>query len=161
MKYTTQRPRHGHGVSDIKSSVASSHGYPAFNKAMTAFKFFGERVETRPQHKEQALRCVFVSASIACIALDSALERVLYEDLSHRFAAILSGVTYGDKGDLKTQTDINKILDVISSRMENGRVISQQVRQSLDRMLENIRADIIAEYFSREQHAASLFAAGK
>jgi hypothetical protein len=148
-------------ISDAKSALVSLHGYPAFNAAMSAFGFFAERSETRPQHKEQALRAAFLTAGLACIALDSALERIVYEDSHSRYKAIATGVTYGDAGDSKVQNSIDTVLSIIASGMENGRVVALQAREALNRLFEGVRADIIAEHFSREHNAAALFGAAK
>jgi hypothetical protein len=148
-------------IADAKSALISLHGYPAFNKAISAFKFFAQRAETRPQHAEQALRGVYLTASLACIALDSALERVLYEDSASRYKAIADGVTYGDAGDAKVQNSISTVLEVMAGGMQNGRVIAQQTKEALQRMFESVRADVIAEHFQREHNAAPLFAAAK
>ena len=70
--------------------------------AITAFRFFAGRIETRPHHKEQALRA-YLSVALACIALDSALKRVVYQDQGSRYRAIADRVTYGDAGDARAQ----------------------------------------------------------
>lgn len=67
-------------ISDAKSALVSLQGFPAFNKAISAFAFFAERSLTRPQFKAQALRGAYMSAALACIALDAAFERIVYED---------------------------------------------------------------------------------
>ena len=148
-------------LADAKSALVSLNGYPAFNKAISSFQFFADRVGTRPKHKQQAVRSAYVTAGLACIALDSALEQTLYENPSRRYEAIANGVTYGDAGDAKVQNSIDTVLDVISSSMDNGRVISRQAKDSLDELFKNVRADIIAEYFSCEHNAASLFSVAK
>lgn len=148
-------------VADSKSAVISLHGYPAFNKAIAAFKFFAQRAETRPLYKEQALRGAYLTASLACVALDSALERILYEDSSSRYTAIASGVTYGDAGDAKVQSSVDTVLDVMANGMKNGRVIAQQARAALNQMFESVRADIVAEHFQKEHNAAPLFSVAK
>lgn len=148
-------------VADSKSAAASLHGCPAFDKAIAAFKFFAQRAETRPLHKEQALRGAYLTASLACIALDSALERILYEDSSSRYAAIANGVTYGDAGDAKVQSSIETVLQVIENGMQNGRVIAQQAKGALNKMFESVRADIIAEHFQKEHNASPLFIVAK
>jgi hypothetical protein len=136
-------------------------GYPAFNKAMSTFSFFAERAQTRPHHKEQALRGAFLAAALACIALDSALERVVYEDQASRYRAIADGVTYGDAGDARVQSSIKTVLEVIAKGMENGRVVSRQAQDALEKMFESVRADIIAEHFTKEHNASALFAVAK
>ena len=140
-------------ITDAKSALISLRGYSAFNKAMIGFRFFAERAETRPYHKEQALRGAYLTAALACIALDSALERVVYDDSSTRYHAIENGVTYGDAS---VQSSIKRVLDVIAEGMENGRVISKRARDAMDKMLRNVRADIIAEHFTKERNAQVL-----
>jgi hypothetical protein len=148
-------------ISDAKSAIISLHGYPAFNKAMSVFRFFAERAQTRPQNREQAIRGAYMAAALACIALDSALERVVYEDSTSRFKAIAAGVTYGDAGDARVQNSIDTVLSVMTGGMENGRVVARQAREALDRLFESVRADIIAEHFSKESNAAVLFSVAR
>lgn len=148
-------------IADAKSAVVSLQPYPAFNKSMSAFRFFADRAQTRPQHREQALRCAYFAASLACIALDAALEQVLYEESSARYRAIAAGVTYGDAGDAKVQKSIETVLSVIAEGMQNGRVVARQARDALDKLFENVRADIIAEHFTKEHNASTLFAVAR
>ncbi len=144
-----------------KSSVVSSEGFPAFNKCMTGFQFFAGRIDTRVQNREQVLRCVLETAALACIALDAALERVIFADQPERYDTIMAGVTFGDSGAGKTQKSIDTILSIISSGMENGRVMAMQVKEALDRMFGSVRAEIIAEHFSREHNAGVLFSVAR
>jgi hypothetical protein len=148
-------------MSDAKSAVISLQGYPAFNKCMTTFRFFAERIQTRPQHREQALRCAYLAAALACIALDAALEHVIYEESSSRYRAIAAGVTYGDTGDAKVQKSIETVLSVIGEGMSNGRVVARQAKDALDKLFENVRADIVAEHFSKEHNATTLFSVAR
>ena len=140
-------------ISNAKSALVSLQGYRAFNAAISEFGFFAERAETRPRHTEQAVRCAYLTAAIACVALDSALERVVYDELSSRQRAIVEGVTYGAAS---VPANVSRVLEVIAQGVENGRVISKQVRDALDDMFKNVRADIVAEYFKREHHAGAL-----
>ena len=144
-------------ISEVKSALVSLHGYPAFNKAIAGFRFFAERIQTRSHHREQALRGVYLTAAVACVALDSAVEQTVYDKPERRYEAIFNGVTYGDAGDMRGQKSIKNVLAVIAKVMENGRVIAQGTKDALDKMLRDVRADIIAEYFSREQNAGTLF----
>ncbi len=143
-------------IADAKSALISSQGYPAFNAAMSGFRFFAERAETRPQHKEQALRGAYLTAALACIALDTALERIAYDNQESRYRAIANGVTYGDAGDARVQNSIRTVLETIEKGMENGRVIAKQAQEAMDKMFENVRADIIAEHFTKEHNARVL-----
>ena len=120
----------------MKSAVAARRT-PAFNKSMSVFRFFADRTQTRSQHREQALRCAYFAASLACIALDAALEQVLYEESSARYRAIAAGVTYGDAGDAKVQKSIETVCRGSPKAWKMGRVVAWQARDALDKLFEN------------------------
>lgn len=146
---------------DAKSAIASLGGFPAFNKTMFAFRFFAERAEVRLQHRDVAVRCALLTAGLACIALDAALERFVFEESDARFQGLVEGVTYGDSGDGRVKNSINIALSALSEGMQNGKVIAAQAREQLDKRLSAIRADIVAEYFMREHNSQHLFGAAK
>lgn len=148
-------------LGDAKSAIVSLGGFPAFNKTMFAFRFFAERAEVRLQHRDVAVRCALLTAGLACIALDSALERFVFEESDARFNGLVEGVTYGDSGDGRVKGSINMALSALAEGMENGKTIAAQAREQLDKRLSEIRADIIAEYFMREHNSQHLFAAAK
>ena len=148
-------------LGDAKSAVASLPGFPAFNRAMFAFRFFGERVEVRVQHREVALRCALLSAAIACVAVDIGLERFVFSDMDSRHEGLINGVIFGDSGDGRVQASIQTALEALSEGMQNGKAIAAQARQQLERRLEGVRAEVIAEYFMREHHAQHLFSAAR
>lgn len=140
-----------------KSALVSLTGFAAFNRILPAFSFFAERAYTRPQFRDQAVRCALLCASLACIALDTALEQLAFDDLANRTNAIHNGVAFGDSGDGRSKRAIDDVLAVISESMDNGRVLAAQAQESITKRFQAIRADIVAEYFSREHNAASLF----
>ncbi len=144
-------------IESAKSKLISLPGFLAFNRILPSFAFFAERAYTRPQYKEQALRLTLLCAALACVALDSALEQLAFEDLSKRYDSILNGVTFGDVGDGRTRRTIEDVLSLVSESMENGAVIAVQARESINKRFQAIRADVIAEYFAREHNAAALF----
>jgi hypothetical protein len=65
-------------------------------------------------------------------------------------------VTYGDAGDARVQSSIKTVLEVIAKGTENGRVVSRQAHDALQKMFESVRAHVIAEYFTKEHNAAAL-----
>lgn len=144
-------------IAVAKSAIVSLAPFPAFNKAMASFRFFSERAATRPHHREQALRGAYLSAGLACIALDAGLEKLIFEQPQVRQHMIYAGVTYGDAGDNRVKNSINTVLSVISKGVNNGRVIARQAGDALEEMFASIRADIIAEFFSKEQNSSILY----
>ena len=53
------------------------------------------------------------------------------------------------------------MLEVIAKGMASGRVVSRQANDALEKMFESVRADIIAEHFTREHNAGALVAVAK
>ncbi|CRE88312.1 TPA: hypothetical protein ACX4EX_001730 [Yersinia enterocolitica] len=148
-------------LNDAKATLASIGGFSAFNKAMLTFRFFATRAESKIQHREIALRCALFAAGLSCIALDSALEQFIYDDADRRFTGLISGVTYGEVGDGRFKENIDVALSALLDGMANGKVIAAQASHNLNRKLENVRADIIAEYFVREHNAQHLYSSAR
>lgn len=144
-------------VESTKASLLSNPGFPAFNQAMAAFRIFAHKIETRPLYREQALRCLFLVAGVACAALDMALERVLFDDERARASAIENGIVFGDVGDARTQRNIQNVLGLVAATMEHGRALAAQIQTALDQQFEQIRSDIISEYFAKDSHQFALF----
>lgn len=144
-------------ITVAKSAMASLAPYPAFNRAIASFRFFAERAATRPQYREQALRGAVLSAALACVALDAALERLAFEEPKARYRLLYEGVTYGDAGDNRVQKSIDTVLSVIARGVNNGKVIARQAGDALEEMFSSVRAEIIAEFFAKEQHSSHIF----
>ncbi|WP_133149265.1 hypothetical protein [Caulobacter zeae] len=148
-------------IAMAKSAVVSLAPYPAFNKAISAFRFFAERAGTRPQHREQALRGAYFAASLASIALDAAADRLAFEDNAARYRLLYEGITYGDVGDGRVRSTIGTVLNVISHGVNNGKVIARQASDALDEMFAGLRAEIVAEFFSKSENSQMLFSVAR
>ncbi|RON67549.1 hypothetical protein BK675_15995 [Pseudomonas fluorescens] len=147
-------------LAETKSAIASLGSFPAFNKAMMAFHFFADRMEVRSQHSDQLQRCLLSVASLACIALDGALEKLTFQDAIFRFEGVKDGITYGD-GDGKFRQSLELAFRAISENVVNGKTLASQARENIGQELSKIRADLIAEYFTREHNAQALFGVAK
>ncbi len=145
-------------LEDAKSGLISVPGFRAFNRALSGFAFFAERIQSRPHYAEQALRSALLCAAVGCVALDMAMERVVFGEVAARYEAIVAGITYGDNGNRQVQRSIENVLALIEESMENGRVVARQAREHINQRFASVRADLVAEYFSREHNASQLVA---
>lgn len=144
-------------INRVKSAVASTPPYQAFNIASAAFSFFAERIQTRPIYADQALRCALLVAAYACVALDRALEPLQFSAPALRKSSIVNGVAFGDSGDGKVRKSIKSVIDVIQEHVENGKAVSAKVRSFFDRLPTAVRADILSEHFESEARSQKLF----
>ncbi|WP_222564225.1 hypothetical protein [Novilysobacter antarcticus] len=148
-------------VESVKTALVSGGGFAAFNQSVAAFKFFAQKLKTRSRHSEQALRCAYLMSAYSCIALDIAVAPLNFESSEKKYESIMNGVKYGDNGEGRVQASISSVLEVISSRVENGRVIAAQARGALDGAFSAVRAEVIAEFFATDAPSVSLFRVAK
>jgi hypothetical protein len=143
-------------IAESKASLIGASGFTAFNRVMNHFRFFAERVYTRPQQRDVAVRCTLLTAGIACVALDQALEPVQFATADVREEYIRFGVSYGDTNSNRTRGMISRILKLVATSVENGDVVRRQIEKSLEAQIESLRADIVSEYFSNEFRSSEL-----
>lgn len=148
-------------IHDAKSSLVSLPGFQSFNRAVNHFRFFGERLVTRPQLEGIALRCILMCASVAAVALDIALTELQFSDARTREQMIKSGIIYGEGNSDRIRTTISRVLNLVETSVENGPVIGRQIAKSLEIQFQNIRADIISEYFVNTARSDELFRASR
>src|SRR3546814_17399034 len=128
---------------------------------MKEFSFVAKRIDVRAQSAEQAARCAYLVAAVGCIALDSALSGLFYDDVASRRRSILTGVAFGDAGDGKVQNNLDMVLAVIRDRVDGVRVISAPVSDAFAGILSGMRSEIIAEFFSRDFGGINSFLFGQ
>jgi hypothetical protein len=144
-------------IQDTKSSLVSQTSFQSFNRAMTNFQFFGERLITRPKFEFISVRCMLICASIAMIALDKAFEEIQFDDPATFETFLKNGIRYGDGKSERIRNTIGRILNLIESSLENGVAVGRQVASKLDAQFESVRADIITEYFSNPSRLNEVF----
>lgn len=148
-------------IESVRSVLISTPGFGAFNQATVAFRFFAQKVATRTQHFDQVLRCAYLVAAYSCIALDHALSGLAYDSADSKKTAIVTGVRFGSDDFDRVQSSMRSMLDVVASRMENGRVVAAQASQALNDAFGSVRAEIIGEFFGRDVQPVNLFKVAK
>jgi hypothetical protein len=148
-------------IKNCKSKLVGSNPFQSFNGAVQSFRYFASKSSTMTQHHDTAVRCAVLCAAIAAVALDSAMETVAFDAHEIRYATLLDGIVYGEGQEGRVQNTMKVLLEVVSQSSENGRAMASQIKASIDSQFGRVRADIIAEYFSREANAASLFSVAR
>lgn len=142
-------------LSACKSALVSTSPISAFNFIIGTFAYFLEQKHVRVPHREIVTRAMLFSSALACIALDLAIQAVVFESGKERQKYLEDGIRFGDPtGRLTVQFE--NFLSFVRSALENGTVISSEIRKKYETGFGEIRADIVAEYFSQERNAHSL-----
>lgn len=144
-----------------KGLLTNTLSFDGCNEWLSQGKFFAEQAITKENHREIALRCLYLMCSYLAVAIDYCTKEISFLDSSERSKMIKDGFTYGSRG----SAGINKILNVAIGLVEehavDGTKISRQVRNSVQEQLLKLNTTILGEYFSKNEVVRSLFAVAK
>lgn len=145
-------------LTESKSLLALGLNFDNINKLIENTHFFVEQILTKPSQKEIALRCFYMLCSFIAISIDY-LQRDLsfLEDIEARKKAFIEGFRYGTKGEKNIKQIINMSLSFVEQYSENGKITANQARGNIQKQLEDIQTNILAEYFSNYEVLQSIF----
>lgn len=143
---------------ESQSLLALGLNFDNVNKLIENAHFFVEHILTKPSQKEVALRCFYRICSYISINVDY-LQRDLsfLEDIDARKKAFIEGFRYGEKGEKNIKQIIDMSLSFVEQYSDNGKVTANQARYNINKQLEDIQTDILAEYFSKYEVLQSIF----
>jgi len=144
-----------------KSLLSTGLSFDSCNKWLIEAKFFAEQSITKTNQRELALRCLYLICSFVAIAIDFVMKEVSFQEQPERITLIKDGFTYGARGSAGVTKVMNLAMGLVEQHAKDGKVISQQVRNSVEHELEQLNTSILAEYFSRNDVSRSLFGVAK
>lgn len=141
-----------------KSLLASGLSFDSVNRLIENASFFAGHVLTKATQKELALRCFYLTCSFIAINIDFLQKELSFiGDNGLKLKSYSNGFKYGSRG----ETDIKQIIDMslsfVEQYAENGKATANQARLNIDNQLKSIPANILAEYFSKNDVSRELF----
>lgn len=144
-----------------KSLLATTLSFDSCNEWLGQAKFFAEQSITRENHREIALRCMYLICSFIAIAVDFCMKELSFFEQSERSKLIKEGFTYGSRGNLGMQKVLNVAIGLMEEHAKDGQKIARQVRSSIDNQFQNFNTGILGEYFSKNEVTKTLFLVAK
>ncbi|WP_240775106.1 hypothetical protein [Pedobacter xixiisoli] len=144
-----------------KSLLSTGLSFDSCNKWLIEAKFFAEQSITKTNQHELALRCLYLICSFVAVSIDFVLKEISFQEQPERIMLIKDGITYGSRGNAGVTKMINLAMGLVEQHAKDGKLISQQVRNSVEHQFEQLNTGILAEYFSRSEVSRSLFSVAK
>lgn len=148
-------------VAISKSLLSKALSFDSCNEWLGQGKFFAEHAITKGNHRETALRCLYLICSFTAIALDYVMKEASFLDQGERNQFIRDGFTYGSRGNTGMRKVLNVAMGLVEQHAKEGPAISRQVRASVERQLEQLNTAGLGEFFSKNDVARALFAVGR
>lgn len=148
-------------VQACKGLLSRGLSFDACNEWLSHAHFFAEQSIAKPTQREIALRCFYLICSFVAVAIDFLLKELSFVDQTERSGLIKDGFTYGSKGSAGMKKVLNVAMGLVEQHATEGRLISKQVRTSVEKHLSALNTVILGEYFSRQDVAKSLFTVAK
>ena len=143
---------------ESKSLLALGLNFDNLNQLIQNAQFFAEQVLKTPSQRELALRCFYQICSFIAINIDYVQKELSFlEDASLREKAFSNGFRYGSRGEKEIKHIIDMSLNFIEQYSENGKTVSNQARLNINKELNDINTDILAQYFSKFDVLKSTF----
>jgi len=148
-------------IQHSKGLLVKSLSFDSCNQWLLHGSFFAAQALLNGNHRETALRCLYLINSFLAIAIDFILKELSFFEPLERVKQITEGFMYGDRGSV----GMKKILDVATGLIEQyaneGASTSRQVRNSVEKSLLDLNTDILGEFFSRNEVSRSLYHVAK
>lgn len=145
-------------VLESKALLAKGLNFDNLNRLIEIARFFAQQTITKPSQKNLALRCFYKLCSYVAINIDY-LQRDLsfLEDVDARQKAFVEGFRYGASGERSIKKIVDMSLSFVEQYSENGKVTANQARYNINKQLEDIQTNILAEYFSKHEVLQGMF----
>lgn len=148
-------------MSYCKSLLSRGLSFDNCNEWLAQAKFFAEQVITKPKQRETSLRCLYLICSFIAIVIDFVLKEFSFLDPLERIHLITEGFTYGSKGSVGMKKVLDVSMGLVKQYANDGAVISNQVRASIERQLSAMPTNILGEYFSKIEVVMTIFKVAK
>lgn len=145
-------------IDESKSLLALGLNFDNINKLIENARFFVEQILTKPSQREIALRCFYLICSFIAINIDYVQRDLSFlEDLEVRKKAFIEGFRYGSKGEQHIKQIIEMSLSFVEQYSNNGKTTANQARYNINKQLEDIQTNILADYFSMYEVLQNIF----
>jgi hypothetical protein len=140
-----------------KEKLAQGLSFDACNFLLEQAHFFTNIICINDSRKETAMRCFCLLCSYIAICADYILRDILFVEQKDRKHALADGFAYGDRGESGTKKVINLSINMVKQYAENGESTARKIQCEMDKEMDNLHANILADYFSNSEIIKSLF----
>ncbi len=142
---------------EAKSRVLTDLRFDGCNGYINDIQYFLEQAIEFVESRSVSLRLVYAVSSMFLVAIDFVLHEHFALDGKHRFQLLCDGFRYGDSG-RDYATRVSHLMVNLTAHAGSASVSANAVADELARQAGEIRAEALAEFFSKLTVYSTLFA---
>lgn len=146
-------------LSDAKSRLVTNLDFDGCNSWILDFCYFADQAMIGGPHRDTAYRLSYVCASYFLLALDYVYRELAFDEAPVRQRRLDEGFRHGADGARRTDEALSTALNLLAA--VGARANEREVKRQLAAATEQVRADVLAEYFARNAVANNLFDVAK
>lgn len=149
---------------EAKDSILTGFGVHSANRSLAACAFFAEQcVLSQPSssHAREALRNVYLTASLAAVSLDYILADYVFTPPSTKYRSIISAIRFGESENSGIPRVVSAALSLTRRYLDNGDASAKQLELGFLADADRVPAEIIADYLVRASRADTIFNAAR
>jgi hypothetical protein len=134
-----------------KSFFSSGISYNTCNALIEEAQFFANKIIETTTRRDLATRCFYLLCSYISICIDYLLKDIAFLDHAPRTEELMNGFTYGSSGKGGTKKTIENALSLVEQYSDSDSLSVAKIRTKIERDLDNLGTNILAEYFSKPE----------
>ena len=144
-----------------KSLLINGLNFNSINYWLIQAKYFFEEAMAQFEISDLGFRLFLKEISFFCIGLDYMLKEFSFDDKDHKFEALVHGFSYGSGGIKGLFDGINKTNNILVNLGYLERTDLSKIEGDIEKVVGNVDANILADYFSNVNVAKNLFKIAK
>lgn len=140
-----------------KSLLISGLNFNSINYWLIQAKYFFEEAIVQLGSSDLGFRIFLKEISFFCIGLDYMLKEFSFDDKDHKFEALVHGFSYGSGGKKGLFDGINTTNNILVKLGYLERTDLSKIEDDIEKVVGNVDANILADYFSNVNVAKNLF----
>lgn len=151
-------------ISESKNSILAGFGIQSANANLSACRYFAEQVVLG--HNDSPLvkiaaRAVYLCAALAAVSLDYVTSEAIFGPLEDRKRNLVEGLRFGQSDETPSLANVNLALGLVRQFADNGSAVAKNVEKKFFDHANQIPAEIIAEFVSKNSTRDTLFNIGR
>ncbi|MDR2123914.1 MAG: hypothetical protein LBP38_02890 [Desulfovibrio sp.] len=140
-----------------KACLAVGLNFDSCNTLLEQAHFFACKVLTHKIECDIAARCFYLVCAYISICIDYILKDLSFLEHHERYARLIEGLAYGTKGEAGTKKMLNMATDMVKSYVPDGNLIIRQIKLDIDKNINQLHVNILAEFFANQEVMSQLF----
>lgn len=140
-----------------KSRLLTHLDFSGCNTWLADASFFAEQAIVDSQRRDAASRLLYLTTAFFLVALDYIFRDLSFTEAAFKSQSLRDGFIHGSIGKAGLEETLSRTIAFIENYLPDGSKWSKQLRKSVLDAFEDVPADVLKEFFSKEEISRALF----